>query len=223
MSSLSTDNSEHNEENGGRADDEYRREDGENRRRDDAKGLTEYRISRFFSGPIPPADMLAGYDEVVPGSADRLISMAERQHRTRMILSLLSPAIGFAGLVVLLAFALIVVTFGVDTVVAVLSALPPNILLVAGGSERIRRNIDKSRMDQQRHALKLRLDEEKHNLDIQIRRERHELDMRIDLERHQLALQAGEERLSIPPSTEDAEQAADDEPDNKESENRLSS
>jgi len=39
-----------------------------------------------FSGPIPPPEIIRGYDEVVPGAADRIISMAEKQseHRQRM-------------------------------------------------------------------------------------------------------------------------------------------
>ena len=37
----------------------------------------------FFGGPIPPPDILAGYNEVVPGAADRIITMAETQSRHR--------------------------------------------------------------------------------------------------------------------------------------------
>ena len=37
----------------------------------------------FFGGPIPPPDILAGYDQVVPGAADRIITMAETQSRHR--------------------------------------------------------------------------------------------------------------------------------------------
>lgn len=32
-----------------------------------------------FSGPIPPPNIIAGYEEVVPGAADRIIQMAEKQ------------------------------------------------------------------------------------------------------------------------------------------------
>ena len=32
-----------------------------------------------FSGPLPPAPMLKSYDQVVPGSAARLIAMAEKE------------------------------------------------------------------------------------------------------------------------------------------------
>lgn len=36
-----------------------------------------------FSGPIPPPEMLRKYEEICPGSADRIIAMAENQSRHR--------------------------------------------------------------------------------------------------------------------------------------------
>lgn len=33
----------------------------------------------FFSGPIPPPNLLARYNEVVPNGAERILAMAERQ------------------------------------------------------------------------------------------------------------------------------------------------
>ncbi len=36
-------------------------------------------VIQEFSGPIPPPGIIAGYEEVVPGAADRIIQMAERQ------------------------------------------------------------------------------------------------------------------------------------------------
>lgn len=43
-------------------------------------------IQSEFSGPIPPPSIIAGYEEVVPGAADRIIKMAEIQaaHRQSM-------------------------------------------------------------------------------------------------------------------------------------------
>jgi uncharacterized membrane protein len=32
-----------------------------------------------FIGPLPPPDLLRGYEEACPGAADRIIAMAERQ------------------------------------------------------------------------------------------------------------------------------------------------
>ncbi len=39
-----------------------------------------------FQGPIPPPEILARYDEVIPGGADRILAMAERQaaHRQEL-------------------------------------------------------------------------------------------------------------------------------------------
>lgn len=44
--------------------------------------------AQSFSGPLPPPEMLRKYEEVIPGSADRIISMAERQGEHRQGLEL---------------------------------------------------------------------------------------------------------------------------------------
>lgn len=41
-------------------------------------------ISQKFSGPLPPPEMLAQYEDVVPGAAERIIVITEEQHRHRM-------------------------------------------------------------------------------------------------------------------------------------------
>lgn len=43
-------------------------------------------IEQEFSGPIPPPNIIAGYENAIPGSADRIIRMAEQQssHRQQM-------------------------------------------------------------------------------------------------------------------------------------------
>lgn len=40
-------------------------------------------IQSEFSGPIPPPSIIEGYENVLPGAADRLITMAERQSEHR--------------------------------------------------------------------------------------------------------------------------------------------
>ena len=42
-------------------------------------------IQGEFSGPIPPPSIIEGYERGLPGSADRIITMAEKQseHRQR--------------------------------------------------------------------------------------------------------------------------------------------
>lgn len=46
------------------------------------KYVTEI-ISSEFSGPIPPPAIIKGYEEVLPGAADRIITMAETQAQHR--------------------------------------------------------------------------------------------------------------------------------------------
>jgi uncharacterized membrane protein len=43
-------------------------------------------IVASFSGPLPPPNLLEGYERVLPGAADRIIAMAEQQmaHRQRV-------------------------------------------------------------------------------------------------------------------------------------------
>lgn len=36
-----------------------------------------------YSGPLPPPGMLAGYDDICPGAADRIIGMAEKEQLHR--------------------------------------------------------------------------------------------------------------------------------------------
>nr|WP_302142423.1 DUF2335 domain-containing protein [uncultured Schaedlerella sp.] len=44
------------------------------------------KIQREYSGPIPPPNIIKGYEQVLPGSADRILKMAEKQseHRQNM-------------------------------------------------------------------------------------------------------------------------------------------
>lgn len=39
--------------------------------------------AEFFSGPLPPPSLLAKYNEVVPGGAERILAMAESQSKHR--------------------------------------------------------------------------------------------------------------------------------------------
>ena len=43
-------------------------------------------MSRSFSGPLPPPEYLAGYNDAVPGSGDRIFSMAESQQSHRQFI-----------------------------------------------------------------------------------------------------------------------------------------
>ena len=41
-------------------------------------------VGTEWQGPLPPPDALALYDQIVPGGADRLLTMAEKGHQHRM-------------------------------------------------------------------------------------------------------------------------------------------
>lgn len=40
----------------------------------------------LFQGPLPPPEILAGYESTLPGAADRILAMAERQAAHRQAL-----------------------------------------------------------------------------------------------------------------------------------------
>lgn len=46
-------------------------------------------IAQEFSGPIPPPNIIAGYENVLSGAADRIIQMAEQQSQHRQEIQLL--------------------------------------------------------------------------------------------------------------------------------------
>lgn len=117
--------------------------------------LTTIVASEKFSGPIAHPRHLREYDAVVPGSADRIIKMAESalHHRETMDTRIVDAEIadrklgmwlGFAGLLIILAFAAYFGSAG-NTVVAgfflstaVLGAIPVFVLgrhWQKGGSE----------------------------------------------------------------------------------------
>ena len=43
-------------------------------------------IQSEFRGPIPPPEIISGYEAIIPGAADRILAMAEKQsqHRQEM-------------------------------------------------------------------------------------------------------------------------------------------
>src|ERR1022692_1359972 len=45
-------------------------------------------MQRSFSGPIPPPELLERYNQALPGTAERIIAMAESQHDHRQQLEL---------------------------------------------------------------------------------------------------------------------------------------
>ena len=68
------------------ADDDKNRELIEEAVENETKKVIAEVIQGEFSGPIPPPSIIEGYERVLPGSADRIITMAEKQseHRQKM-------------------------------------------------------------------------------------------------------------------------------------------
>ena len=44
----------------------------------------QLRQEAFFSGPLPPPEALSRYEKVLPGAADRIVAMAEKQSAHRI-------------------------------------------------------------------------------------------------------------------------------------------
>lgn len=89
-------------------------------------------IQSEFSGPIPPPSIIKGYEEVVPGSADRIIKMAEKQseHRQQMEEIMIKTEARDSLLGILFAFVL-----GIGCIVAsivIVIAVPENAGAISG-------------------------------------------------------------------------------------------
>lgn len=137
----------------------------------------EVREVRKYSGPVPSAEEFARYEEVLPGSADRLISMAEREQtdivsfRNRVLI-----ATTIVAIVTILAISYILTLNAYAFVVAAMAigqALPAVTDFIRGMSDN-------------------RIAREEHELEIQIRKDHHELDML-----------AARQQLSLPSGTDD--------------------
>ncbi len=53
---------------------------------DSSRGQLVHKSELTFSGPLPPPSVLASYEELLPGAADRIITLAEKQLEHRMYL-----------------------------------------------------------------------------------------------------------------------------------------
>lgn len=73
-------------------------------------------VSQSFSGPLPPPDVIRGYDQILPGGAERIFAMAEKEqsHRHKIDSTAVNGAIrkdkrgqwmGFSIAIVILAIA----------------------------------------------------------------------------------------------------------------------
>lgn len=48
--------------------------------------IVRQEVAMSFSGPLPPPEILKKYDEILPGAAERIIKMAEKQAEHRQLL-----------------------------------------------------------------------------------------------------------------------------------------
>ena len=69
-------------------------------------------VAHSFEGPLPPPDILAGYESVLPGSAERILQLAEQEsaHRRDLVASVVEAGVSrsrwglWLGAVVAMAF-----------------------------------------------------------------------------------------------------------------------
>lgn len=91
-------------------------------------------IRSEFSGPMPPPSILSGYEKILPGAADRILSMAEKQsaHRQKMEEKMIKTESRDSLLGVLFAFFL---GFGCIVVAVVMViAVPENAGAISGAA-----------------------------------------------------------------------------------------
>lgn len=53
-------------------------------------------VVQHYQGPLPPPAMLRGYEELVPGGAERILAMAERQAAHRQTIESRGQLFGFS-------------------------------------------------------------------------------------------------------------------------------
>ena len=64
------------------------------------------------TGPIPPPGMLRGYEEVLPGSADRILTMAEQEQERQIKYDNLGLLFGFIAALALIVLSAYIVSLG---------------------------------------------------------------------------------------------------------------
>ncbi len=117
---------------------------------------------RHYSGPIPPAEEFARYEEIYPGSADRLFSMAEREQKDTV-------SFRHKSLVATTGVAIITIL----AIAYILTANPNALILLALATAHVLPSIT----DFIRGIIDSALTKKERELEIQIRKDNHELDM----------------------------------------------
>ena len=142
------------------ADSEHKKIEDENQ--DTDIPLTRQVTQVSYSGPIPPAEEFARYEEVHPGSADRLFSMAEREQEE--IVSFRKNSLVVATIVAIVT---------IVAIAYILTANPNALILVALAVAHVLPSIT----DFIRGMVDSALTRKERELEIQIRKDNHDLDM----------------------------------------------
>ena len=125
-------------------------------------GTRQVTSVRSYSGPIPSAEEFARYEEVHPGSADRLFSMAEREQ---------NDIVSFRNISLL--SATIVALATIAAIAYILTANPNALILAALAVAHVLPSIT----DFIRSMVDSALSRKERELEIRIRKDNHELDM----------------------------------------------
>ncbi len=66
----------------------------------------------YYSGPLPPPAMMREYEAILPGSADRILSLAERQQKQRALYENRGMLFGFLAVLVLMGLSAFLASLG---------------------------------------------------------------------------------------------------------------
>ncbi|MCY4246499.1 MAG: DUF2335 domain-containing protein [Chloroflexi bacterium] len=66
----------------------------------------------YYSGPLPPPSMMREYEEVLPGSADRILSLAEQQQKQYATYENRGLLFGFLAVLVLMGLSAFLASLG---------------------------------------------------------------------------------------------------------------
>ncbi len=76
---------------------------------------SDFRVEAHFeqySGPIPPPSAMRDYENVLHGSADRILSIAEREQKFQIVYAMCGLIFGFVAALLLIALSAYVVSLG---------------------------------------------------------------------------------------------------------------
>jgi uncharacterized membrane protein len=84
-------------------------------------GILHHQVTSFH-GPLPPPEVLKQYDETIPGAAERILSMAEKQqdHRSKLELMIVEKRIHQSAIGQIFGFILALVFGGISFGVALI-------------------------------------------------------------------------------------------------------